>query len=89
MAGGGTKAAPQQSTLQQLSKPGGITDVGLAAGQDPGRGGRPASSSANPRASSTYQIGCQYWPVASITTWVMPSAASQPASASRLEVNVG
>jgi hypothetical protein len=36
----GTKAAPQQSTLQQLTQPGGITDVGFAAGQDPGRGGR-------------------------------------------------
>jgi hypothetical protein len=34
------EAAPQQPTLQQLSKPGGITDIGLAAGQDPGRGGR-------------------------------------------------
>lgn len=47
------------------------------------------SSSWNPRSSSTYQIGFQYWPVASITTWVTPSACSQSASASRLEVNVG
>jgi hypothetical protein len=47
------------------------------------------SSSSNPRSSSTYQQGFQYCPVASITTWVMPSACSQSASASRLEVNVG
>jgi hypothetical protein len=36
----GHEAAPQQPTLQQLTQPGGIADVGLAAGQDPGRGGR-------------------------------------------------
>jgi hypothetical protein len=36
----GHEAAAQQPTLQQLTQPGGITDVGLAAGQDPGRGGR-------------------------------------------------
>jgi hypothetical protein len=34
------EAAAQQPTLQQLAQPGGITDIGLAAGQDPGRGGR-------------------------------------------------
>jgi hypothetical protein len=28
------EAAPQQPTLQQLTQPGGITDIGLAAGQD-------------------------------------------------------
>jgi hypothetical protein len=43
------------------------------------------SSSCNPRSSSTYQQGFQYCPVASITTWVTPSACSQSASASRLE----
>jgi hypothetical protein len=36
----GHEAAPQQPTLQQLTQPGRITDVGLAAGRDPGRGGR-------------------------------------------------
>jgi hypothetical protein len=36
----GTKAAPQQPMLQQLRQPGGIPDIGLAARQDPGRGGR-------------------------------------------------
>jgi hypothetical protein len=30
----GHEAAPQQPTLQQLSKPGGIANVGLATGQD-------------------------------------------------------
>ena len=45
----GHEAAPQQPTLQQLTQPGGITDVGLAAGQDPGRGGR-SSSRAQTRA---------------------------------------
>jgi hypothetical protein len=47
------------------------------------------NSSWNPRSSSTYQQGFQYWPVASITTFLTPSACSQSASASRLEVNVG
>jgi hypothetical protein len=47
------------------------------------------SSNSSPRSSSTYQQGFQYCPVASSTTWVMPSAVSQSASASRLEVNVG
>jgi hypothetical protein len=47
------------------------------------------SSSSKPRSSSTYQTGFQYWPVASITTWVTPSAASHPASASSPEVKVG
>src|SRR6266487_4460571 len=32
-------------------------------------------SSSSPRSSSTYQQGFQYWPVASMTTWVTPSAA--------------
>jgi hypothetical protein len=47
------------------------------------------SMSATPRSSSTYQIGFQYWPVASSTTWVPPSAASQSASASSPDVKVG
>jgi hypothetical protein len=42
-----------------------------------------------PASSRTYQTGFQYWPVASITTWVTPSAASHPASASSPEVKVG
>jgi hypothetical protein len=45
--------------------------------------------SSKPASSSTYQTGFQYWPVASITTWVTPSAASQAASASSPEVKVG
>ena len=47
------------------------------------------NSNWNPRSSSTYQIGFQYWPVASITTWVTPSACSQSARVSKPEVNVG
>jgi hypothetical protein len=47
------------------------------------------NSSSNPRSSSTCHTGFQYWPVASITTWVTPSAASHPASASSPEVKVG
>jgi hypothetical protein len=47
------------------------------------------SSNSNPRSSSTYQIGFQYCPVASITTWVTPSACSQSARVSKPEVNVG
>jgi hypothetical protein len=47
------------------------------------------NSSWKPRSSSTYQIGFQYWPVASSTTWVTPSAASQSASASSPDVKVG
>jgi hypothetical protein len=46
------------------------------------------SSNWKPRSSSTCQIGFQYWPVASITTWVTPSAANQSASASKPEVKV-
>src|SRR5829696_7815450 len=46
------------------------------------------SSSSKPRSSSTYQIGFQHWPVASSTTWVTPSAASHPASASSPAVKV-
>src|SRR5215216_2775961 len=46
------------------------------------------SSSSKPASSSTYQIGFQYWPVASITTWVTASAASHPASASSPAVKV-
>jgi hypothetical protein len=45
--------------------------------------------SSNPCSSSTYHTGFQYWPVASITTWVTPSAASHLASASSPEVKVG
>jgi hypothetical protein len=33
-------------------------------------------------------MGFQYWPVASITTWVTPSAVSQSDSASSPEVKV-
>jgi hypothetical protein len=44
------------------------------------------SSSANPRASSTYQIGFQCWPVASSTTWVTPSTWSLEPVGQRLQV---
>jgi hypothetical protein len=47
------------------------------------------SSNWKRRSSSTCHTGFQYWPVASITTWVTPSAASQSASASSPEVKVG
>src|ERR687898_410163 len=47
------------------------------------------SSSSKPASSRTYQTGFQYWPVASSTTRVTPSAASHPASASSPEVKVG
>jgi hypothetical protein len=47
------------------------------------------NSSWKPRSSSTCHTGFQYWPVASITTWVTPSTASQSASASSPEVKVG
>jgi hypothetical protein len=84
----GHEAAPQQPTLQQLTQPGRIADVGLAAGQDLDVAGVDQQQ-LHPRSSSTYQQGFQYCPVASITTWVTSSAGSQSASASRLEVNVG
>ena len=47
------------------------------------------NNSSKPASSRTYQTGFQYWPVASITTWVTPSAVSQSASASSPEVKVG
>src|SRR6266508_2510292 len=86
--GRGHEAAPQQPVLQQLRQPGGVTDIGLAAGQGILTWRALTSSSWKPRSSSTYQMGFQYWPVASITTWVTPSPASQAASASSPEVNV-
>jgi hypothetical protein len=46
------------------------------------------NSSAKPASASSYQMGFQDWPVASITTWVTPSPASHPASASSPEVKV-
>jgi hypothetical protein len=46
------------------------------------------NSSSKPASSSRYQTGFQYWPVASITTWVISSRASQSASASSPEVKV-
>jgi RNA polymerase sigma-70 factor, ECF subfamily len=48
------EAAAQQPTLQQLSKPGGITDIGLAAGRILTWRAL-TSSSSSPRSSSTYQ----------------------------------
>ena len=47
------------------------------------------NSNSKPRSSSTYQTGFQYWPVASMTTWVTPSAVNQSAKASRLALKVG
>src|SRR5918996_5907594 len=46
------------------------------------------NSSSNPRSSSTYQHGFQYWPVASITTWATPCSVSQSARASRSALKV-
>src|SRR5262245_57433257 len=43
----------------------------------------------NPRSSSTYQIGFQYGPVASMTTSTTPLTLSQSASSSRLDVMFG
>jgi len=61
------EAAPQQPVLHQLRQPGGVADIGLAARQDLDVPGVDPKSW-KPRSSSTYQIGFQYWPVASITT---------------------
>ena len=82
------EAAPQQPTLQQLSKPGGIADVGLAAGQDLDVAGVDQQQ-LQPAFLQHIPAGLPVRPRRSITTWVTPSAASQSASASRLEVNVG
>src|SRR5215218_4765441 len=59
--------------------------------QRPAATGRRRSpfTSARTRGTSWRTIGFQYWPVASITTWVTPSACSQSARVSKLEVNVG
>src|SRR6266540_2539358 len=87
MAGGGTKlprsrpcsnsSASQAASPTSVLRPGRILTWWALT-----------SSSSSPRSSSTYQTGFQYCPVASITTWVTPSAASQSASASRPAVNV-
>jgi len=88
MAAGGTKlernrpcsssSASQAASATSLLRPGKIFTC-LAF----------TSSSSKPRrASRTYQTGFQYWPVASITTWVTPSAPSQAAISSNAPVNV-
>jgi hypothetical protein len=82
------EAAPQQPTLQQLSKPGRVTDIGLAAREDLDLAGVDQQQP-EARSSRTYQTGFQDWPVASIATWMTPSAASHPANASSPEVKVG
>jgi hypothetical protein len=53
--------------LQQLRQPGRVADIGLAAGQDLDMPGVDQQQ-LEPRSSTTYQMGFQYWPVASITT---------------------
>jgi len=45
------------------------------------------SLSSKPRSSSTYHTGFQYWPVASMTTSLIPFALNQSASASNPDVN--
>src|SRR5215218_1743050 len=77
------EAAAQQPTLQQLSKPGRVADVGLAAGQDPGRGGRWPAAIPTRAPPAPTRSASSSWPVASITTWVTPSACSQSARVSR------
>src|SRR6266498_4180590 len=87
MAGGGTKlersspcsssSASQAASATSVLRPGRILTWRALT-----------SSSASPRSSSTYQTGFQYWPVASITTWVTPSASSQSASAARSALKV-
>jgi hypothetical protein len=47
------------------------------------------NSSSNPRSSNTYQMGFQYWPVASSTTCVTSWSWSHSAKDSRPELNVG
>jgi hypothetical protein len=84
----GHEAASQQPMLEQLRQPGGIGHVGLAAGQDLDLTGVDQHER-QPRSSSTCHTGFQYWPVASITTWVTASVASQSASASSPDVKVG
>jgi hypothetical protein len=88
MAAGGTKlprsspcssnSASQAASATSVLRPGRILTCRALT-----------SSSWKPRSSSTCQIGFQYWPVASITTWVTPSAVNQSASASSPEVKVG
>jgi hypothetical protein len=88
MAAGGTKLPRQQPMLQQLRQPGGIPDVGRAAGQDLDVASVDQQQR-KARSSSTHQTGFQSWPVASITTWVTASAASHSPSASSPNVKVG
>src|SRR6266516_3986377 len=88
MAGGGTKlprsspcsssSASQAASATSVLRPGSILTCRALT-----------SSSSTPRASSTYLIGFQYGPVASITTCVTPSAASQSANRSKSALKVG
>jgi hypothetical protein len=61
------EAAAQQPVLQQLAQPGRVANVGLAAGQDLHMAGVDQQQP-QPALLSTYQMGFQYWPVASSTT---------------------
>src|SRR5215217_7994300 len=71
MAGGGTKlprSSPHSSSSHnQAASPTSVLRPGRILTWR-----ALTNSSWNPRSSSTYQIGFQYWPVASITTWVTP-----------------
>src|SRR4051794_10218007 len=88
MAGGGTNeernnpcsnnSASQAASAKSVLRPGTILTCRALT-----------SFNSKPRSSSTYQIGFQYWPVASITTSVTLLACSQSANASSPEVNVG
>jgi hypothetical protein len=88
MAAGGTKL-PRSSTCSNSSASQAASTTSVLR---PGRiltWRALTSSNWKPASSRTYQTGFQYWPVASITTWVTPSAVSHPASASSPEVKVG
>jgi hypothetical protein len=88
MAGGGTKlprssphsnsSASQAASHTSVLRPGRILVV---AGVD--------QQQRKARSSSTYQTGFQQLAGGLLTTWVTPSAASHPASASSPEVKVG
>src|SRR5215216_616677 len=88
MAAGGTKlprsspcsnsSASQAASATSVLRPGRILTCRALT-----------SSSWKLRSSNTCHTGFQYWPVASITTWVTASAAGQSASASRPAVKVG
>jgi hypothetical protein len=82
MGAGGTKLPRSSPCSNSPGQPGGVADIGLAAGQGILTWRALTNSNSKFRSSSTYQIGFQQLAGGSITTWVTPSAASQSASAS-------